>query len=473
MRSNIVRCRTVIYDRAVIGAEERPEDSVVAAVLAGLAFRSPAGKRHVVPSGIVRELVTGVHGPLGRPAVSLHGCRIVGDVDLSYLEWRGRVDLIDCQIDGDLILSYTRIMGHVGLSGSRVREVLATNLDLVGSLHFRRGLAKRGFSGIGMTIAGSLSLQDTVLVAPSSGGRAALNMYRSRVADLFLRDAQLIGGLYAPGLIVTRAVRLAGMTALSRLSLGLPTDADTADGAAVNLTAAKIGGGLYLFSEVLGGASPRFGGVLRLSRAHCARFRARPEDLAGTPLRIDGFTFDRIDGMDPEEWLNALELNEVGPEPYRHLASLAAAQGRFDLERDTRIALQRRQDEELHRSHLGRLRRWLLRVTVGYGYQPARALAWLAVVVVACMVLLLLCGDFFVARGLNGHHGFDNVSEATAFTLDNLLPFANLGNNAGWSAQPHGVGQTLALLVFVALKGMAWALVGLGLGATTGLIRRD
>jgi hypothetical protein len=321
-----------------------------------------------------------------------------------------------------------------------------------------------------------LNLDSAVLIAPAGKrNRVALGLYRARLDDLYMTRAVLIGGLFANGLSVQRNVRLSGVQARSRDALRLELGPDTKAGFAASLAGADVGGAIYLFSEALATDPPRLDGGLDLSRATCATVRARAADLAGLRLSLDHLRYDRLQGASIPEWLTVLEqADEVGTQPYRHLAAYAESAGQFEEARDVRIALQRRIDREPRAPRSRALRRAIFRISVAYGYRPGRAVLWLSGVCLLAVAVLIAFDDFMVRAGEGeAQRGFGSPSDASLFALDSLIPFARLGVSDGWSADPEGLAQIVAVSAFVLLKGAAWALAALALAATTGLVRRE
>lgn len=426
---------------------------------------------------LVREILSGAHGALHWRGLRLQGLVIHGNVDLSYCEWRGRLELKGCRISGDVNLDYATVIGAVVLDRSRVRGIEASHCDLTGSFQMRRALVTRGFRGVGMEITGALNLDRSTFVAPSARlNRPAVELYRSRLDDLYMTRTVLVGGLLANGVTVRRNVRLSGTRARARAKLGLGTGPDTSAPAAVSLVGANVGSAIYLFSEALGTDPPVLDGDLNMDRASCSTLRARPQDLRGFRVSVDHFTYDRLVGTRPAEWLRLLERTTiVGTQPYRHLAAVCDSAGEFVQARDARVALQRRIDRESATGGWRSTQRYVLRSTVAYGYRPGWAVAWLILVSVLAAMVLALANDFLVEAPPNDtpRRGFDSPTDAVTFALDSLVPFARLGVTSGWTADPVGLTQSTALVLFVALKGIAWALAALALAATTGLVRKD
>jgi hypothetical protein len=420
---------------------------VVRVVLSGESYvggdaRPAAGETAVVvPGTVIRDLVLGRYGPLPRPVVRL-------------------------------------VRGRVSLTGSSVRRLDVSNASIDGPLLFVGGEASAGLFGLGVTVTGALNLGGTTLVAPSDKpNQCALELFRAKVGDLFLADAVLKGGLYANGMTVERNVRLQGLYAISRLRRHMGTGPDNAAGQAVSLTGAKVGAAIYLASPDPAQARIELVGGLFLTRVSCASLHVRAEDLDGVDLPLDGFTFERLMIIRPEQWLALLE--RVAPDsnqPFVFFAAHCKAYGLTRLRKDALVAMQ-----DLTRARQGRWSAdralWTAwRAFVRYGHSSARAIGWLVVAAALCAVVLWLGGGFFVhdpvgkAAAVRGVHGTGDI---VAFAFDSVLPFAGLGATDGWHARPQDAGQTALMLLFIVVKFAGWGLAALGLASVTGIAQRD
>ncbi|HWT92922.1 MAG TPA: hypothetical protein VN238_07990 [Solirubrobacteraceae bacterium] len=451
------------------------ERRLIAAAVAGKAIDLDG--QAPVRGSLVREILTGQHGTLHWKGLRVRGLTLEGGVDLSYCEWRGRLELKRCRIAGDIDLTYAKAAGAIVLDDSRVRTIIANNLELTGSLQARRAIITRGFRGVGMQVAGALNLTDaTVCAREDTPNRMAVSLYRAKIEDLYMTRASCAGGLYANAMSVTRNARISGLVACTRESLDLDVGPDTSNGAAVTLVGAEIGGALYLYSEALDTPPPRLVGTLDLGRVRCATLRVRPDDLRDLDVAMEHLAFERLHGIDALGWLDAIEqARDVGTQPYRHLAKLCEEGGHFETARTVRIALQHRIDRDHPGPRWRQVRRRLLNAAVAYGYRPGRALLWLAAVSVLATALLSAYNDFMVSTSAEeeAERGFGSVAEAATFAIDSLVPFARLGVVSEWTAVPEGLLQHVAVAAFVVLKGLAWAFAALALAATTGLVRRD
>jgi hypothetical protein len=113
-------------------------------------------------------------------------------------------------------------------------------------------------------------------------------------------------------------------------------------------------------------------------------------------LAVDGLTYAGVPQPIPaRDWLDLLRDGTPGyaAQPYQQLAAGYRALGD---ERQAREILMAQRDNELARAGNRRRERlwgWITKVTLGYGYQPWRALLFLAAVVAVSCVLAVLLGS--------------------------------------------------------------------------------
>ncbi len=125
------------------------------------------------------------------------------------------------------------------------------------------------------------------------------------------------------------------------------------------------------------------------------------------------------------------------PQPYMQLAQLYRGGGRDDDARTVLLALERRR-----RGGLSRAGRWwgrLQDVTVGYGYRPLRAAAWLVVLFAVGTVVFSLHPPRAVEPA-----GAPALV-APVYTLDVILPAVDLGQQSAYRARGSTVWLAYAL----------------------------
>ena len=145
------------------------------------------------------------------------------------------------------------------------------------------------------------------------------------------------------------------------------------DGVAVDLTAVRVGGTLLIDPERL---------------EHVTDPHRR--------LAVDGLTYAGVPKQVPAgDWLDLLRDGTPGyaAQPYQQLAAGYRALGD---DRQARKTLMRQRDDQLARTYPRRPERlwgWITKITLGYGYQPWRALLFLAAVVAISCVLAVWLGS--------------------------------------------------------------------------------
>ncbi len=109
-------------------------------------------------------------------------------------------------------------------------------------------------------------------------------------------------------------------------------------------------------------------------------------------LLLDGFVYGAIapgspvDSKTRRNWLGRMPSDKYRPQPYRQLATVLHAMGHETDARQIAIA---RMDAYREHGNTGPLRDWwlgILKATAGYGYEPWRALYWIAPVILFGML---------------------------------------------------------------------------------------
>lgn len=150
---------------------------------------------------------------------------------------------------------------------------------------------------------------------------------------------------------------------------------------------------------------------------------------------------------------------EYSPEPYEQLATVYRQSGEDTNARTVLLAKQRRRRETL--PLVGKVWGYLQDWTVAYGYRPAQAAVWMAV--------LWASGALWFA----GHPPTEVVPEespqwnAPLYALDLLLPVISFGQDTAWD--PPGNGQWVAALMIV----LGWTLATTVAAGATRLLRRQ
>lgn len=166
--------------------------------------------------------------------------------------------------------------------------------------------------------------------------------------------------------------------------------------------------GRRLQADEAGTAEPSGGLVLNLGDATVGRLQLNPSFVKGDSrwLNADRLTYTGLPmGATRAQWVELLrdKTTDYSPQAWRQLADAFRSTGHENDARRVLFAQQRDRAartlrptnrEGENRFRLWLQRRWLavLRVTIGYGYQVGRALAWLAAIAVLSVVLGFAAG---------------------------------------------------------------------------------
>jgi hypothetical protein len=359
----------------------------------------------------------------------------IGIVDASGMTCSGRVSLISTQVASDVNLREARL--EAGADG----PALVAERAVVGGALILYKLSVRGELDLRTIRVGQrLLLGRSKLENP---GGIACRLSRAQIAaDVFCEEMTAVGG-----------IRLAGAAIGGEIGLG---NARISNSGAIALDAP----GLHAREVSLRTAEP-VAGLVDLSYAQIEILR---DDPACWPaeLRLEGTTYQALDPWMPaRQRLRWLDRDPGGHQQhaYEQLAFYYNSIGQPSQAREVMYARER-----IHvraRTPLARAWSVLQDVTVGYGYRPSRALAWLMV--------LLAAGS--VTFALRPPPPFQTTSaphfNPVIYTLDLLLPVVNLGQKDAFN--PSGAEQWLAYLLIAG----GWVLVTtIAAGAARVLRRR-
>ncbi len=397
-------------------------------------------------------------------ALSAGGLSVGGGVFLTNaFTARGEIALIGAQLDANLSLAGARLDNPDGraltLDGASVGVVLGEKLTALGQL-----------SVVGAHIAGDLNLKEAT--AEVQDGRPAVTAERatidgtlvllgmSTVGEMNLRNvrvgvrlvlvdssfrnptgtacrlsrAQVAADIYCDGMTAIGSLRLAGASVggevtLKQVQLSCPS------GIALDAPA------LQASQLILLPAAP-IEGTVNLSYAVIGVLRDAPDSW---PERVclEGLAYRALDPQLPaRQRLRWLVRDPRGhqPQPYEQLASVYNAIGE---PAQARAVLYRRQQIERSGKALP-FRVWSLLqdITVGYGYRPRRALAWLALLLGTGSIVFSVAPPPALQAAAAPH--FNGI----VYTLDLLLPVVNLGQR--YAFNPGGAEQWLSYLLIAA-----------------------
>jgi hypothetical protein len=235
------------------------------------------------------------------------------------------------------------------------------------------------------------------------------------------------------------------------------SDGFRAEGA-VRLSRARIGGALFLLSAHL--ANPA-GDAIRCRNTQAQTLHLGPDlDVSGVAdfrnsafanirdggqgwpqrLRLSGLSYGEL--IPPQspgprvQWLRR-DVDGYVPRNYETLAAMYRNAG--DDAAARRVLLARERERRAHLPWYARAWSWLQELTVGYGYRPLRAAAWLLAFLAAGTTAFGLHHPALLA-GVP-HPAFNPF----VYTLDLLVPLVNLGQRAAYD--PQGPQRWLAYLL--------------------------
>lgn len=402
------------------------------------------------------------------PALVAATVRVDGVLRFTDCRIPGRIQLGGAKISGALFLD----RAHLGVEeGDHDGEsVLELNHATIDDDVWAPGLVAYGQVRLaGATIAGVVNLDDAEL--NNAGGTALdaknitvgsdLRAMRLRCHGLFsLEGGQISGRLDLENAELANAPH----HALNATSLTIGTDLNAARLTAhglVKLTAAKITGQLDLRGSRLSnpghvalGASrceaeelafwdaERISGEVYLRYARFNVIHADPNIWPGS-VRLTGLTYETLEPRMPAtERLELLkrEVNGFVPHAYEQLAATYQRVGDDADARTVLLAKQRRNRAAL--PWYAKAWGYLQDATVGYGYRPMRAAAWLLA------LLALSAIAFGLHHPLRMETGKGPTFNPVIYSLDLLLPIIDFGQEKAFN--PRGWYQWLSYLLIAA-----------------------
>ncbi|NBE54290.1 membrane-associated oxidoreductase [Streptomyces boluensis] len=428
------------------------------------------GPERTVRAEVLRSLL--LNGPLEDgeiPSLDVAGARITGTLDLSHGSVDHAIKLTACyfentpvvyasrlrqlhlsrsvlpglaaatvQVEGMLKLSDCRFHGYVRLGGARIEGALFLNRAevvppdsewpairlghaAIGDNLYAPGLRVHGEVLLtGASVAGSVTFDDARLRHP---GRAALDAQTVTVGnDFHMRRVR------TEGWVGLRGARITGRLDLSYAHLSNP------DGTALRAGSSTIG-------ELWLRKGPLIEGTLNLRRAQIDVLFLEPE-VVPDQVYFSGLTYTTLTPHEPaERRLPMLDRDQDGylPHNYEQLSAAYLRVGDDHAARAVQLAKLRRHRRTLPR--YGRVWGLLQEVTVGYGFRPMFAAAWL--------LSLFAIGSAAFAV----HHPSPLKPEEAPdfdpafFTLDLLLPVISFGQEGAFD--PTGWQQALAYTLVI------------------------
>jgi hypothetical protein len=358
----------------------------------------------------------------------------IGDFDGSDLRCSGRISLVGVRVATDMNF------GRAHIDGDGQVAMVADGGVIHGTLRLAEMRARGEVAIRTSHIGRRVILTDAHLENPAG---TALALSGTEIAsDLFCRDVTIVG-----------EARLARAQVRGHLDLDHARLANSAGTAldAFGLQAGEIS---------LLPAQPVCGTV-NLSHVHVGVLRDDPSCWPDD-LNLDGLTYSTLEPQLPaRQRLSWLARDEHGHklQPYEQLAAHYNGLGQPAEAR--RVLYARERLQRRNRAPLARIWSYLQDVTVAYGYQPWRALLWLALLLTAGSILFSLDPPPPLQADTAPHFN------AVIYTIDLLLPVVDLGQK--YAFNPSGAEQWFAYF----LIGAGWILATtIAAGAARVLSRR-
>jgi hypothetical protein len=389
-------------------------DRTVRAEVIAWLLSDPQPSQYIHPSGL-----------------ALAGARITGNLDLSYATVNKPLTLFRCYApDGINLLSAH--LQDITVRRSRVGEVFGNQANIHGDASFLIG----DFGPVSLLrarIDGSLDLTGARILDTDGD---SVNLVEANVGgDVLFHD-----GFTTDGIVYARLARIGHDLSFHGVEFKGGGEFD-AERAAIE--------GTFYWVDV----QHTLQTVLDLEDARAGSIW---DDEASWPapgnLNLNGFVYGDIaggpsDGPSRLRWL-ALQPPEYHPQPYRQLAKVLSEMGRDDGATQVRIAKEIAQRRFGHESFPQRAWSLMMQYTIGFGYEPLRALWWIAGFV-GLGTLLFGWGyrmriitpteetayREFVANGEAPPHY--PLFNPLVYSLENFLPVVELHQDKYWRPNPR------------------------------------
>jgi hypothetical protein len=486
------------------------------------------GDSQTVRASVIRDIMRGRLAPDPDPhGLRLRGARIDGRLDLANITSPLPFELSDCQLDEGLDARNAQLT-TVALAGCRLGSTLhaahmtATVLDISGATieaHAERGAVNVNTAHLGRLNADNAKLHNDSgpalygkrlrvdhnvhltggFVATGSGERGAINLVDAHFGRLNADNAKLRNdsgpALDAERLRVDRNVFMrdgfeaTGSDGRATLQLQdahvgqLECDGATLrndSGPALNGRRLRVDQDVYLRNGfdatgtgetvVVNLVDSRIGGVLVFAPArleHSTDPRKR--------LNVNGLVYNGLpEGISTPDWLLLLREGTPGyaAQPYQQLAAAHRAVGHDSQARH--VLMEQRRDQIRRRAITGRAERaWarLTGLTLGYGYQPWRALFGLLAVIATTTVLAAVLGGHGGLATTNSPPASCTVVERIGVGLDLGTPLVTTNGRSRCDTTDAVAGQVLTITGWV-LRLLAWGFATLFIAGFTSAVRK-
>lgn len=354
------------------------------------------------------------------------------DVDITGCRIKGGIDLFGARVGGQLWLNHSLVEGRDTSYG-----ISAPQIEVAGGC-YARGLTVRGGLNLwGATIRAGLELDAATLIADDGPALRALKL--TVTGDMTLGDGATISG----------AVDLSSATVGGCLMLNYRVDDD--HNLSISDSQVKT-----LHLEILSAEHARVNLKGTVVTSFIDTKQSWPQIL-----KLDRMKYQTLRPLLPaRERLAWLERNQDSdsPQPHEQLAEQYRAAGHDHDARTILLAKYRNRTRQLRFP----LRLWgyLQDVTVGYGYRPVRALAWM----VGLTMVVGISSVVWQPRPVTGSvPAFNPI----AYALDVVLPILDLGQEKAYS--PVGIGRIVVWIAILA----GWLLASTVIASVTRSVSRS
>ncbi|WP_424183518.1 hypothetical protein ACOBQX_16120 [Actinokineospora sp. G85] len=410
------------------------------------------------------EQVAALPGPYPDRAVHLDGTDIRGGIDARDARFAGQVRLVDVTVQGSVLLDGSVLSNRGGDAVEGRRFSSGGNLNARDVLFFGSVLLPGSSIGANLDLRGSRMLKPGSF--PDGTTKPLLDLRAARVGrDLICAAAGKGKPFSAAGELRLRRAEIGRMANFDGAQLGFG-----ATRIALNAFGVRTQE-LHLLVDI----PPQ--GRVDLRSLHCATLADNAVFWQSTGrVELEDFRYDAL--AEPIEltddaavanrlaWLRHAMRSTYRPGPYDQLAAMLRASGNEEHAANVMVEKQRLRYLALAEGSrfLGpgvRLWSWLQRVTVGYGYRPARALAWL--------IAFLVLGTTWY--GVKPAPLIANTDDQIhwnplLFTLDLLVPIVDFGHKNKWAVA--GASQWISALLIA----LGWVLATTVAAGLTRMLRR-
>ncbi len=445
-----------------------------------------------VRAGLIRYMMLGgcdTH-PSHERGVRIEGAWIDGEINLDFCKSALRLRLDGCAIPNGLTCGLAELI-ELSLKRCSVSEIFAQSATIKGNVFLSEGFQSNGkVDFLGATIGGQLNLASALM--HHANGKAFNGQSLRINGDVFVID-----GFTAVGEIDLNGANFERLV-FNDATLNNP------HGNALSLFETEISTSLMWWDVDV------TAGTVDLRGLHVDMLEDKPESWPDD-LRLDGFTYNRImQNTDVDArlgWLAKNKSTDFKPQPYQQLAKVFGDIGhRIDRARVLRrmengIRAQQRKTMLPGRRAIKRVSDEIMRIVVGYGYFPERALiaglvliaaTWAGIFYVTktgamtpTAAPVLMSSDWQETYAPMEHAGTNwaaidapgkdyETLRPLLYAFDVVVPLINIGQETTWGpSTSRGTAGIIAHWALPIVKTLGWIITALGAAAVTGTIRRD